>query len=100
MLSLSLQPRNQISLAIHLAILTTMFTTQHIAGLVHLPPAQDSIGGLYEIENTIADPTPQERLLNDISQATLEFLNEDISDFEDDGDLSDSDNDAGTCSSY
>lgn len=56
--------------------------------------------GLYEIENTIADPTPQERLLNDISQATLEFLNEDISDFEDDGDLSDSDNDAGTCSSY
>jgi len=56
--------------------------------------------GLYEIENMIADPTPQEQLLNDISQATLEFLNEDISDFEDDGDLSDSDNDAGTCSAY
>ena len=53
--------------------------------------------GLYEIENTIADPTPQEQLLNDISQATLEFLNEDISDFEDD-DASDSDNDARTCS--
>jgi hypothetical protein len=35
--------------------------------------------GLYEIENTIADPTPQEHLLNDISQATLEFLNQDIS---------------------
>jgi len=32
----------------------------------------------HEIENTIAEPTPQ-----DISQATLEFLNEDISDFED-----------------
>ena len=45
--------------------------------------------GLYEIENTIADPTP-----HDISQATLEFLN-DISDFKDDGDLSDSDKDAG-----
>jgi hypothetical protein len=30
--------------------------------------------GLYEIESTIADPTPQEWLLNDISQATLEFL--------------------------
>ena len=56
--------------------------------------------GLYEIENTIADPTPQEQLLSDISQATLEFLNEDISDFEDDGDLSDSENDDGTCSAY
>ncbi|KAF8957514.1 hypothetical protein BDZ97DRAFT_2079129 [Flammula alnicola] len=49
--------------------------------------------GLYEFENTIADPTPQDQLLDDISQATLAFLNEDISDFEVD-DPSDSDNDA------
>ena len=55
---------------------------------------------LYEIEDTIADPTPQEQLFSDISQATLEFLNEDISDFEDDGGLSDSDNDDGMYSAY
>jgi hypothetical protein len=59
------------------------------------PPGAILDWGLYESENTIADPTSQEQLVNDISQATLAFLNEDISDFEVD-DLSDSDNDAGT----
>jgi len=50
--------------------------------------------GLYELENTLADPTPQDQLFSDISQATLQFLNEDISDFEAD-DFSDSDDGAG-----
>lgn len=52
--------------------------------------------GLYEIDNTIVDPTLQGQLLNNISQAMLEFLNEDISDFKDNGDLSNSDHDTST----
>lgn len=50
--------------------------------------------GLYQLENTLADPTPQDQLFSDISQATLQFLNEDISDFKAD-DFSDSDDGAG-----
>lgn len=55
--------------------------------------------GLYELENTVADPTPQEQLFSDISQATLQLLNEDISDFEVD-DVSDSDDGAGMFFAY
>ena len=63
------------------------------------PPDTILDWGLYESENTIADPISQEQLVNDISQATLAFLNEDISDFKVD-DLLDSDNDASTFSEH
>ena len=70
----------------------------HSIYINHASPGSPQAGGtldwgLYQLENTLADPTPQDQVFSDISQVMVQFLNEDISDFKPDN-FSDSDDGA------